>query len=88
MSNINVRNLVNDRIPCQVRFWDGENYCTGIMVGKLLICGCCDGTFDLDEVIEMAKADDKVAVSVFEYWIDIDDAINGGEPETAIPLEF
>ena len=52
MCNISARDLANDRIPRQVRFWDGDNYCTGIMVGKLLICGCCGGTFDLDEVID------------------------------------
>jgi hypothetical protein len=88
MSDINVRDLVNDRIPRQVRFWDGDSYCTGIMVGKLLICGCCGGTFDLDEVIKMAREDGQVSVRVFDTWVDISDEIMGDETEAmgATPL--
>lgn len=81
MSNINVRDLVNDRIPRQVTFWDGESYCAGIMVGKLLVCGCCGGTFDLDEVVEMAREDDQVPVLVFNTWVDISGEIVGGDTE-------
>jgi hypothetical protein len=88
MSNINVRDLANDRIPRQVMFWDGENYCAGFMIGKLLVCGCCGGTFNLDEVIEMAREDGQVPVRVFDIWVDISDEIKGDETEamSAIPL--
>lgn len=81
MSNINVRDLANDRIPRQVMFWDGENYCAGFMIGKLLVCGCCGGTFNLDEVIEMAREDGQVPVRVFDIWVDISDEIRGDETE-------
>lgn len=86
--NINTRELVNNRIPRQVMFWDGENHCAGIMVGKLLVCGCCGGTFNLDEVIEMAREDDQVPVRVFDTWVDISDEIRGDETEVigATPL--
>ena len=88
MSNINVRDLANDRIPHQVMFWDGENHCAGIMIGNLLVCGCCGGTFNLDEVIEMAREDDQVPVRVFDTWVDISDEIMGDETEamSATPL--
>ena len=90
MSNINARDLANDRIPRQVMFWDGENHCAGIMVGKLLVCGCCGGTFNLDEVIEMAREDGKVPVRVFNTWVDISDEIKGDEAEamSATPLFY
>ena len=89
MSNINARDLANDRIPRQVMFWDGENHCAGIMIGKLLVCGCCGGTFDLDEVIEMAREDGQMPVRVFEAWADISDEIRGDDDAVAmytIPL--
>lgn len=89
MSDINVRDLVNNRIPRQVMFWDGENYCAGIMVGKLLICGCCGGTFDLDEVINQARKDGQVPVKMFDVWADISDEISGDDDAIAmyaIPL--
>ena len=88
MSDINVRDLVNDCIPRQVMFWDGDSHCAGIMIGKLLVCGCCGGTFNLDEVIEMAREDGQVPVRVFDTWVDISDEIKGDETEamSAIPL--
>ena len=88
MCNISARDLANDRIPRQVMFWDGENYCAGIMIGKLLVCGCCGGTFNLDEVIETAREDGQVPVRVFDTWVDISDEIKGDEAEAmgATPL--
>lgn len=90
MSDINARDLVNNRIPRQVMFWDGANHCAGFMIGKLLVCGCCGGTFDLDEVIEMAREDDQVPVRVFDTWVDISDEIRGDEAEamSATPLFY
>lgn len=79
MSNINARDLVNNSIPRQIMFWDGGQHCPGIMIGKLLVCGCCGGTFDLDEVVEMAREDGQVPVRVFDTWVDISDEIMGDE---------
>ena len=91
MPNINARDLANDRIPRQVMFWDGENHCAGIMIGKLLVCGCCGGTFNLDEVIKMAREDGQVPVRVFDTWVDLSGEIMGDEIEAAMcttPLFF
>lgn len=87
MAIVSARDLANDRSPRQVMFWDGENYCAGIMVGKILICGCCGGTFDLDEVLENAKEAGVVAVKAFETWVDICEEIEG-DGSNAIDLEF
>ena len=83
-----IKEVVQSGIPRQVMFWDGENHCAGIMVGKLLVCGCCGGTFNLDEVIEMAREDGQVPVRVFDTWVDISDEIKGDEAEamSATPL--
>lgn len=89
MFNINVKEFVSNRIPRQIMFWDGEGYCAGIMVGELIICGCCGGTFDLDEIINQAREDGQVPVRVFDTWVDISDEIKGDETEamSATPLE-
>lgn len=83
-----VKELMECNIPHQVMFWDGENYCAGIMIGNLLVCGCCGGTFNLDEVIEMAQEDGQVPVRVFDTWVDISDEIMRDETEamSATPL--
>lgn len=81
MSNVNTRDLANDHTPHQVMFWDGEGYCAGFMVGKLLICGCCGGTFDLDDVIDMARKSHQIPVKKFQVWVDISDEIRGDETE-------
>lgn len=90
MSNVNVntRDLENDRIPRQVLFWDGEGYCAGFMIGKLLVCGCCGGTFDLDEVIQQAREANQVPVRMFNVWVDISSEIRGDDTEamSAVPL--
>ena len=42
----------NSSVAVQVKFWDGENWCAGFMVGQRLVCGCCGGIFDVDEILE------------------------------------
>lgn len=55
----------------QVEFrleWD-ENYSGGILVDdKYIICGCCGGVVELEDVAE---------VYPYPVWIDISDAIIG-----------
>lgn len=88
MSNVNTRDFENDRTPRQVMFWDGECYCAGFMIGKLLVCGCCGGTFDLDEVIQQAREANQVPVRMFNVWVDISSEIRGDDTEamSAVPL--
>ena len=73
--------------PAQVVFADPDNpgeWLVGIAYRDQLICACCGGTFDIDEVIELAY-EDGVKCAIHEYceWNDIADEIVGGElPET------
>ena len=73
--------------PAQVVFADPDNpgeWLVGIAYRDQLICACCGGTFDIDEVIELAHEDDvKCAIHEYCEWNDISDEIVGGElPET------
>lgn len=46
-----------------------ENYSGGILVdGKYIICGCCGGVIELEEVAEIYPYSD---------WVDISDEIIG-----------
>ena len=74
---------LTDGYPRQVMFYDGENYCSGIMLGKTLICGCCGATFELDDVLEYAREDNVTPIKWFETWNDISDFIGTIEDEGA-----
>ena len=69
--------------PKQVVFADPDNageWICGIAYGYEIICVCCGGVFDIDDVIEMAREDGvKCAIYEYEDWIDIADEIVGGE---------
>ena len=73
--------------PTQVIFADPENpgeWLCGIAYRDVIICSCCGGVFDIDEVIEMVRKDGvNCAIHVYPEWVDITDEIVGGElPET------
>lgn len=89
MSNVNVRDLMSDGFPRQVMFWDGEDHCAGIMVGKKIICGCCGAIYDRDEVKEDAMDAGVVPLKLFKTWVDLSNEIRGdGEDSTTvIPVE-
>ena len=40
--------------PTQVKFWDvdGGHYTAGIAYKNEIICGCCGGIFEIEEIIE------------------------------------
>ncbi len=73
--------------PTQVIFADPDNpgeWLCGIAYRDEIICACCGGVFNIDDVIEMAR-EDGVNCAIHEYheWNDIADEIVGGElPET------
>ena len=72
--------------PKQVVFADPENpgdWLVGIALHHNIICSCCGGLFDIDEVIELAKEDGRnQAIYPYEDWVDITDEIAGdGLPE-------
>ena len=89
MPNVNIRDLMNDCSPRQVKFWDGEGYCAGIMVGKKIICGCCGAIYDRDEVKEDAINSGVAPLKLFQTWVDLSDEISGevSDDATAIIVE-
>ena len=69
-------------VAVQVKFWDGEHWCTGIMVGSRIVCACCGGIFDVDEVLNDGREigiEDPIVV--YDTWVDISDEIRGDEED-------
>jgi hypothetical protein len=68
--------------PKQVMFADPDNpgeWIVGIAYKDEIICACCGGIFDIDNVIEQARVDGvKQAIYPYEDWIDIAYEITGG----------
>ena len=89
MSTSTIKRLVEDKIPVQVMFYDGENMSAGILFGEQIICGCCGGVFDVYDVVTMAQDDGVDAIKMFEVWADISDEIRGSEADadTAVVVE-
>lgn len=67
--------------PTQVMFLDLEQeWQVGIAYGDEIICGCCGGTFEVDEIMELAvKNGVKCGIHPYETWNDISEEISGGE---------
>lgn len=68
--------------PTQVMFWNDaeEDWCYGIAYGEEIICGCCGGTLEIDEVIEDGlERGVQQPIHEYEDWVDICDAIHGDE---------
>ena len=68
--------------PKQVMFADPENpgdWLVGIAFHDSIICSCCGGVFEIEDVIQMAK-EDAVVNPIYEYedWSDLTDDIYGG----------
>ena len=72
--------------PTQVLFVDEEGtWCSGIAYHDEIICGCCGGIFDIEEVIEFAPEYVQQPIHEYETWIDLSDEIKGsGYPESFI----
>ena len=67
--------------PKQVMFADPENpgdWLVGIAFHDSIICSCCGGIFEIEDVIQMAK-EDAVVNPIYEYedWSDLTDDITG-----------
>ena len=73
--------------PKQVMFYEAENdeWIVGIAYKDEIICACCGGIFDIDEVYELAtEAGIKQAVYPYENWCSISEEIWGGEPPAGL----
>ena len=68
--------------PKQVIFADPENpgdWLAGIAFHDCIICSCCGGVFEIEDVVKQAK-EDGVVNPIYEYedWSDLTDDIFGG----------
>lgn len=77
-----IENIKNSGVAVQVKFWDGENWCAGFMVGRRLVCGCCGGIFDVDEVLRDGREEGiENPIHAFQTWVDVSDEIWGEDEE-------
>ena len=69
--------------PAQVVFADPDNageWIVGIGYKDEIICGCCGGVFEIDDIVEMAEEFGLVnAIYDYNDWNDIASEITGGE---------
>lgn len=72
-----VKEIVNAGIAVQVMFYDGENMCSGIMLGDKIICACCGAIFYVDDVVSGAVEDGREAIRMFGTWVDISTEVEG-----------
>lgn len=64
--------------PTQVAFYDieAEKFCGGIAYRSKIICGCCGGVFDIEELYDYAKECEYEGPVIMELnWEDISEAI-------------
>ena len=77
--------------PKQVVFADPDNpgeWIVGIAYKDEIICACCGGIFDIDDVIGQAKLDGRrCAIYPYEDWIDVASEISGGECPNGLELD-
>ena len=68
--------------PKQVVFADPENpgdWLNGIAFRDVIICSCCGGVFEIDEVINVALEDGVInPIYAYEDWNDLTDSVVGG----------
>ena len=89
MSTPTIKQLVEDKTPVQVMFYDGEAMSAGILFGEQIICGCCGGIFDVYDVVTMAQDEGVDAIRLFDTWVDVSDEIKGSDEDvvTAVVVE-
>ena len=65
--------------PTQVCFWDydGNHWLAGIAWNQNIICSCCGGVFEIDEIYEYAPAGLVHPIIPFDTWIDLTNEIVG-----------
>lgn len=73
-------------VPTQVVFVDPDaegNWLSGIAYRNEIICGCCGGVFEIEDVIDAAQADNlKCGIYAYGDWNNIsDDIISDELPE-------
>lgn len=70
-------------------FWDEENHTFnyGIAYRDEIICGCCGGIFEIEEVINSEEVPaGQEAIYTYKSWADLSEEIFGGEdPDGYLP---
>ena len=52
------------------------------MVGRRLVCGCCGGIFDVDEILENGRSEGvENPIAILSTWVDVSDEIWGDDEE-------
>ena len=75
---LNLNEIVKSCIAIQVKFLDGDTWCAGILVGRHIICACCGGIFDVDEVLQDGREEGiENPIEIFDTWVDLSDEIRG-----------
>lgn len=64
--------------PTQVAFWDDGAYHAGIAYGDEIICACCGGVMEIEEIYAFAPSGVEPIV-VYKIWIDFNESIIGDE---------
>lgn len=69
-------------IPRQVKFYDSWNneFATGIGYQDFIICGCCGGIFNLEDLYNDYETSDNIPenpILVYNDWVDLTDTIIG-----------
>lgn len=57
--------------PTQVKFYDGEDWNYGIAYHEIIICGCCGGIFEIDDVLASGHSIEQLT------WIPLNEEIKG-----------
>ena len=66
--------------PTQVKFFESEDWLTGIGYKDEIICGCCGCVFPIDQIYELAEeADTEIVdpIQPYKNWLDISEEIRG-----------
>lgn len=75
-------------VPTQVYFVDEDGvWRGGIAYRDEIICGCCGGVYEIDEVIEFAPEYVQQPIHKYENWVDLSDEIRGGETPKSFIIE-
>ena len=63
--------------PTQVMFWDEDNHMFnyGIAYRNEIICGCCGGVFEVEEILNSEVPAGQEAIYTYETWADISEEI-------------
>ena len=85
-----IKEIVNSNIARQVKFYNGEGMSAGIMIGDIIICGCCGGVIEVEDIIEDAREDGVIhPILMYTHWVGLSNEITGDEENstTTIPVE-